>query len=203
MKRWIVAAGAALATIAAAAVVAPAAQAGIDTPRILLGNVNGRCVLSSGADEVTVTGNPGDSFRVFNLGCGSAGVLLSGGAVSGPASIPNLTSATFTLAAQPTTGTLFVQPANTLDFLITVNVVSSPITTPTVQSHDYLQQVGLPSSGSCTDVGHDVGHWDGFPLGGWTKSWAMWIYNGTGGPVCTRELYFDNSQGEWRYVGQQ
>ena len=34
MKRWIVAVGAVLATIAAAAVVAPPAQAGIDNPYV-------------------------------------------------------------------------------------------------------------------------------------------------------------------------
>lgn len=206
MKRWIVAAGAALVTLVATAVVAPAAQAGIDTPRVLLGNVGGRCALASGADQVTVTGNPGDTFRVFNLGCGPVSVTLSGGAVTGPTSIPNYGSATYTLAAQPTTGDLLVRPDGTVTnwpFLISVKVVSEPITTPILEAHDLLQQVGVPSSGTCADVGHDVGHWDGFPYGGWSKSWAWWIYDGKGGPVCTREIYFDYGLSEWRLVGQQ
>ena len=31
-------------------------------------------------------------------------------------------------------------------------------------------------------------HDQGYPVGGWSKSWAYWIYNGTGGPVCTRTV---------------
>ena len=33
-----------------------------------------------------------------------------------------------------------------------------------------------------------AGHAVGYPIGGWSKSWAYWIYNGTGGPVCTRTV---------------
>ena len=51
-----------------------------------------------------------------------------------------------------------------------------------------LQQVGVPASGDCADVPVTVGHDQGYPIGGWSKSWAFWIYNGTGGPVCTRTV---------------
>ena len=33
-----------------------------------------------------------------------------------------------------------------------------------------------------------VGHDQGYPIGGWSKSWSQWINNGTGGPVCTRTV---------------
>ena len=48
--------------------------------------------------------------------------------------------------------------------------------------------MGVPASGSCADVPSPVGHYPGFPFGGWSKSWAQWINDGTGGPVCTREV---------------
>lgn len=74
---------------------------------------------------------------------------------------------------------------------ISVNVVTAPVPVPVLQGHDYLQQVGVPASGSCANVPSPTGHWPGFPFGGWTKSWAQWINNGKGGAVCTREIRFD------------
>ncbi len=72
--------------------------------------------------------------------------------------------------------------------LIEVVVTATPIVTPVVTVHDDLQQVGVPASGDCKDVPVTVGHYDGYPIGGWSKSWAMWINDGKGGPVCTREI---------------
>ena len=207
MKRWIVAAGAALATIAATAIVAPASQAGIDNPYVFAFRPSGVCQVDTNNDptarrEVTVTGNPGDSFRFLNSQCGTANVLLSGGVVTGPLTIVNGKSATYTLAATPGSGTLLLlAPLGTVAINIVVTAV--PVTTPVVDVHDTIQQVGVPASGDCADVSPTVGHFADFPIGGWTKSWAMWIYNGTGGPVCTREIYYDGGLGEWRYVGQQ
>lgn len=66
--------------------------------------------------------------------------------------------------------------------------------------HDEFQQVGVPASGSCANVPSPVGHYPGFPFGGWSTSWAQWINGGTGGPVCTRELYFDQNAGEWEIL---
>ena len=68
----------------------------------------------------------------------------------------------------------------------TVNVVSEPVEAP--PAHDYYQQVGVPASGNCADVPPHTGHWSGYPIGGWSKSWAWWINDGNGGPVCTREV---------------
>lgn len=69
---------------------------------------------------------------------------------------------------------------------LTVSVVSEPVEAP--PAHDYLQQVGVPASGNCADVPTSVGHFRGYPIGGWSKSWAWWINDGRGGPVCTREI---------------
>lgn len=204
MKRWIVSGGAVLATLLAAIAAAPTASAGVDTPRVLLGNVGGRCALSSGADEITVTGNPGDSFRVSNLGCGPVTVPRTGD-VSGPATIPNNSSAVFTLGMSVGSGSLVVNPdrsVTTSPFVIRFNIVTTPIVTPIPEAHDYLQQVGVPATGTCQDVAHDVGHLDGFPYGGWGRSWAMWINGGRGGPVCTREVFYDYGVDAWRVVGQ-
>ena len=63
--------------------------------------------------------------------------------------------------------------------MATVNVTDGFVPEPTI--HDYLQQVGVPASGDCADVPADVGHYPGFPIGGWSKSWAMWINDGKGG----------------------
>lgn len=35
------------------------------------------------------------------------------------------------------------------------------------------------------------------PKGGWRPSWAQWANAGQGGPVCTRELYFDSGVQTW------
>ena len=208
MKRWIVAVGAVLATIAAAAVVAPPAQAGIDNPYVWAFKPAGDvCQLeatnvSTPQREITVTGNPGDSFRLLNSQCGAANVLLSGGVVTGPRSLANGASATYTLAATPGSGTLLLlAPLGTVAINIVVTAV--PVATPVIDTHDTIQQVGVPTSGDCADVRPSVGHYPGFPVGGWSKSWAYWINDGKGGPVCTREIYYDAGLGEWRYVGQQ
>jgi len=204
MKNWVVAVAGVLATMTAVAVAAPAAQAGIDTPRVLLGNVGGRCALSNGADQITITGNPGDSFRVANLGCGPVTAPRTGD-ISGPGSIADYTSAVFTLGSSIGTGTVVINPdrtKTTVPFVIRVNIVSTPIVTPVEPAHDYLQQVGVPATGSCADVPHDAGHLTGFPYGGWSKSWAQWINGGRGGAVCTREIYYDYGLESWRYIGQ-
>lgn len=198
---------AAAVALAAGLVAVGPAHAGIDTPRVLLGNVNSRCELSTGGDAVTVTGNPGDSFRIFNLGCGPVRVLSSGGAVTGPTSIPQYGSGTYTLTTAPTSGSLMVRPDGSVTFspvLVDVNVVSAPVVTPPPPVvHGSLQQVGVPASGSCADVPFEAGHFDGYPAGGWGRSWALWMNNGKGGPVCSREIVFDVSSYEYTYVGQR
>ncbi len=207
MKRWIVAAGAVLATIAASAVVAPAAQAGIDTPRVFGSrdaSGTGRCWIDgiTGQTEITVTGNPGDTFVFVNNQCGAATVLMAGNVVTGAKAIANGGRATYTLLSTPGTGTMLVQTPFG-DLGVNIVVTTAPVTTPAPEFHDAIQQVGVPASGDCADVRPSVGHYPGFPFGGWSKSWAYWINDGKGGPVCTREIYYDTGLGEWRYVGQQ
>jgi hypothetical protein len=208
MKRWIVAAVAALATASATAIVAPAANAGIDQSHVWA-NSTGRCYVGSPLHpnettlrEITVTGNPGDSFVFVNIGCGDSKVLLSGGVLTGAGSIGNGKRATYTLASTPGTGTMLLQsPLGNV--AVNVVVTATPVTTPVADIHDTIQQVGVPASGDCADVHPSVGHFPGFPYGGWSKSWAYWINSGKGGPVCTREIYYDYGLSEWRYVGQQ
>jgi hypothetical protein len=83
---------------------------------------------------------------------------------------------------------------------ISMNVVAQPVPARVLVAHDYFQQVGVPASGLCTDVPSPTGHWPGFPFGGWGKSWAQWINDGKGGPVCTREIAFNPTSGTYVLV---
>jgi len=62
---------------------------------------------------------------------------------------------------------------------------------------DVLQQVGVPSSGQCVDVDDSDASFLGYG-GGWSKTWAEWINQGTGGEVCTRTLSYHAGTGQWR-----
>lgn len=59
-----------------------------------------------------------------------------------------------------------------------------------------LQQVPAPDSGSC-DLVVTTYDWGGASSGGWSKSWAQWVNNGNGGPVCTRTLVYSNTLRHW------
>lgn len=60
-----------------------------------------------------------------------------------------------------------------------------------------LQQVGVPAVGGCDAVFNPALNWAGVAYGGWGLSWAQWINNGAGGPVCSRLLVFDASAVDW------
>jgi subtilase family serine protease len=60
-----------------------------------------------------------------------------------------------------------------------------------------LQQVPIPTSGSCADVDDSKYNWGGAGSGGWGQSWAQWADAGQGGPVCTRTLIYNSSFGIW------
>ena len=64
-------------------------------------------------------------------------------------------------------------------------------------SADILQQVSVPTSGTCADIADDYARYGTDVSGGWTKSWAEWINNGLGGDVCTRTLEYSTSLGQW------
>ena len=61
----------------------------------------------------------------------------------------------------------------------------------------YLQQVGVPAVGGCAAVIEPTLNLAGVPFGGWGLSWAQWINNGAGGPVCSRVLVLDTSAHDW------
>ena len=60
-----------------------------------------------------------------------------------------------------------------------------------------LQQVSLPSVGTCTGLDRPDLGWAGVGGTGWSESWAQWVNGGTGGAVCTRTLVYSTSQGAW------
>lgn len=60
-----------------------------------------------------------------------------------------------------------------------------------------LQQVPLPSTGTCTDVDDSQYNWGGASSGSWSQSWAQWADAGAGGPVCTRTLIYNSAFRIW------
>jgi len=162
------------------------AHAGVNPTLITVArDGSGTCVASTGA----LVGNPGSRFTVHNVDCAGTlpYVIVQGtvGAFAGSGTrLANGGSATFTLGS--TSGLMIVQAFSAGAPRITVTVTTDVIPEPTV--HDEFQQVGVPASGDCADVPPTVGHYPGYPIGGWSRSWAQWINNGAGGPVCTREV---------------
>jgi len=144
--------------------------------------------------DTSVEGNPGQTLVVVN-GCPASWYFTNWGSVlqdnwngSASASLASGASRTFTLGSIGT-GSIADVYARYPSLAITVHDPNTTVITyPPFVGHDWLQQVGVPTSGTCTDVPSNVGHWRGAPVGGWTLSWAQWINDGRGGPVCTREL---------------
>ena len=132
--------------------------------------------------SASVRMNPGDSLR---LTWSSPQGISATWEFRGPSDIdvPMSTSAGGSVSFS-SLGTYRLYEPWSFNCALTVFVVSEPVEAP--QAHDYLQQVGVPASGNCADVPTWVGHLPGFPIGGWGRSWAQWIYDGRGGPVCTR-----------------
>jgi len=151
----------------------------------------------AGAGSQTVRANPGDTIRLFNNCAIPGGSYVYRYPASNPAvwESPDIgidagTSQTAVVGAIGTSTQKFgLLGIGTNITTITVESVTEPVPPPPpFEPHDYLQQVGLPASGSCDDVPASDGHWLGAPMGGWAKSWAWWPNNGRGGPVCTREV---------------
>jgi len=59
-----------------------------------------------------------------------------------------------------------------------------------------LQQLPAPDTGSC-DLIVTTYDWGGASTGGWSRSWAQWVNDGRGGPVCTRTLVYSNALRHW------
>ena len=130
--------------------------------------------------------NPGDSLTLTwsNPAQASRGTFVLDGP-TGPLSIAMSTSSSGRVTLS-TLGNYQLDPSLSFGCSLSISVVSEPVEPP--EAHDYLQQVGTPLSGDCSDVPTYVGHLPGFPIGGWSKSWAWWPNDGLGGPVCTREV---------------
>lgn len=155
--------------------------------------------------DTSVEGNPGQTLILIN-GCGRTWYFKDWGSVIQE---PYLTNASAALHAGSsrtlTLGSVGTGSISTYYFSDTLSVtVHDPtvktVTYPPFVGHDWIQQVGVPASGSCEDVPSTVGHWVGAPIGGWSLSWAPWINDGQGGPVCTRELQ-DRQDGTIVLVG--
>ena len=128
--------------------------------------------------------NPGDSITLtWSDARGGINATWEFTGPSGRISVPMSTSRASSVSFSAL-GTYSLDPSFSFGCSLTMSIVSEPVEPP--EAHDYFQQVGVPASGDCADVPTWVGHWRGFPIGGWGKSWAQWIYDGTGGPVCTR-----------------
>ncbi len=139
-------------------------------------------------------GNPGQTLVIVN-GCANAWYFRDWGSIlqedwngSASAQLEPGASRTFHFGAVGT-GTIADVYARYPSLSITSHdPVVRTIFYPPFIGHDWLQQVGVPASGSCADVPSTVGHWIGAPIGGWSLTWAEWINEGQGGPVCSREL---------------
>ena len=66
-----------------------------------------------------------------------------------------------------------------------------------MELRNYMQQVGMPASGKCTDITDSALNWAGVSAGGWGNSWAQWMNGGKGGPVCNRTLYYSTALSKW------
>ena len=153
----------------------------------------------------SVIANPGDAFTVYN-GTNVA-VLFSIGSSIFPAqtlAVGSGLSGSMTAPSAVGSYTLSIPEAGGASIPLTVTndpVAPAHADGTAPQPVLGLQQVGVPASGDCADVPVSVGHDQGFPIGGWSKSWANWTNNGTGGAVCTRTVEeIPNGPGTYRLV---
>ena len=143
---------------------------------------------SSKFSASSIIANPGDVFTVHN------GTRFAGEFAIGTSIFPDETAAvgsglSASMTAPSTVGSYTLSFSGSGGPSIPLTVTNDPIAPPPPPIPVIgLQQVGVPASGDCADVPVTVGHDQGYPVGGWSKSWAYWIYNGTGGPVCTRTV---------------
>ena len=162
------------------------------------------CVVPSVSAQ-TIVANPGDTFTVHAGAATTATFELKGQSVSVGAN----QSASMTAPSAVGSYDFVVRVPAAYIVILPLTVTNAPVapahadgsTPQPPQPIIGLQQVGVPASGDCADVPASVGHDQGFPIGGWSKSWANWINNGTGGPVCTRTVEeIPNGPGTYRLV---
>jgi hypothetical protein len=166
------------------AVAAPA-QAGADPAvvswsRIEISPNVSRCISSASI----VSANPGSRITLHNDCIGATFYIRQG--VTTVTQVTIAYKGQATISAPTTLGSYTIAASLAPIPPVSLIVTDTPINEP--MAHDEFQQVGVPASGDCADVAPEVGHYPGYPIGGWSKSWAQWINNGTGGAVCTREV---------------
>ena len=185
VKRLKVLAMVSLAVLAGSVAMAGPSQAASNPALVHFETVyNGSWSCTVSAPSVRM--NPGDSLTLtwsMPQAPSSAFWLFDGPTGQFYVSMRTDTSSQLTLS---TLGTYQSDAALNFGCALSISVVSEPVDPP--EAHDYIQQVGVPLSGDCSDVPNYVGHLPGFPIGGWSKSWALWPNDGLGGPVCTREV---------------
>ena len=79
------------------------------------------------------------------------------------------------------------------EFYITYAGTRAAEAEPDLGLPDVLQQLPMPATGSCADMGPEAALWAVDSPGGWSRSWAEWA----NGPVCTRTLHYDTSSRAW------
>lgn len=173
---------------AAVGLTTPAASAAADPASVGVG------CSDAGFWVTSVTARPGDVITLVGAGAHSDVCTLDLGSVA--------TSAATTFRGDESLDITVLGPGS-----ITVATSIMPPTEPTLTivvptepgpgPADILQQVPVPSSGSCVDVADDAFRYGTSVAGGWTQSWAMWIREGRGGDVCTRTLHYDVSHRGW------
>jgi Listeria-Bacteroides repeat domain (List_Bact_rpt) len=62
---------------------------------------------------------------------------------------------------------------------------------------DVFQSVPFGSADDCSDIIAPELNWAGTVSGGWTKSWAYWPNQGSGGLVCNRTLRYSTVTERW------
>lgn len=84
------------------------------------------------------------------------------------------------------------------NWLVALNRSSSGSSSSTNQAPaPVLQQFGMPATGTCEDVASPELNWAGVDAGGWGVSWAQWMNDGNGGPVCSRSLVYNTVLAKW------
>ena len=106
----------------------------------------------------------------------------------------------FSVASSSTSQTVFLRDGSGTPVGVTVLPTVVPdddSAAPSAGPAALLQQVPRQSGGLCDVIDRPELNWSGVSSGGWGPSWSRWINDGAGGPVCTRELRFDQSRQSW------
>ena len=172
-------------------------------PSIVSVTCGASCIIPSISDNGGILANPGSTFTV-HAGTATTATFQ----IQGQSSVTVGPNQSASMTAPSAVGSynfyIAVPNAEATTVIDTLTVTNAPVAPAhadgsTPQPIVGLQQVGVPASGDCADVPASVGHDQGFPIGGWSKTWANWINNGTGGPVCTRTVEeIPNGPGTYR-----